>query len=687
MAKDPERKKKKSKGKKKKSDRREQDESGRMAMADELNEAGNEAVVLDADAPVDDTVIVVEQDEEYGMEPIVVEQDLFQDEFVGEVAVVEPAGEDLFPAPIGEPEGPPPGGEFTEDGLAVATAVDTTGEDEFVYAAIEYDPDSKPPLHKNRRFRVYTCLALVIIVSAVSIAVVYVTKSSKEEERVEREVQKTDKPTTSPTAAPTTGREASGIIEQLEAGVLQRNATFANMTDYDPRHMALEWILHKDRLQLLSDDRDLYQRYVLALLAYSWDSTAWSYCGNHQNYTQEDCVFVEAITGAEETKKIWLSSTSECDWHGVICSDGIVRGLELIQNDLIGSIPAEISKLTFLQYLTLQANCLHGAIPPEFGNMDFLQSLELHGNGLSGELPTEFYEAGKLQQINLSTNGLYYYECTRSDNLVVNNYFRMGDRANGINRGISGNLDNKIGKFRALKGLHLFSNNFYGDLAPEIGDLKFLVFLNIANNLVGGEIPNEITKLNKLRVLRINNNDMYGKLPQDIGDMEDLEELNVEGLNMNGNIPDSLYKLSDLQILKLHDTTACEEIETFDDEGISEGVYYDCEKSRTMGFTGSIKTEIGNLKKLRLLHLFNNPLTGSLPTELGNCEKLVDVRIHKTNIQGSVPTEVCKLRDLDLSGKFYSDCRPNNKTQDPFMRCSCCTDCCDHTTTVCVSDD
>jgi len=34
-----------------------------------------------------------------------------------------------------------------------------------VYAAIEYDPDSKPPLHRNRRFRAYTYLALILIAS------------------------------------------------------------------------------------------------------------------------------------------------------------------------------------------------------------------------------------------------------------------------------------------------------------------------------------------------------------------------------------------------------------------------------------------------------------------------------------------------------------------------------------------
>ena len=40
-------------------------------------------------------------------------------------------------------------------GLAVATAIADDEEPDYVYNAVEYDPDAKPPLHKNRRFRAY----------------------------------------------------------------------------------------------------------------------------------------------------------------------------------------------------------------------------------------------------------------------------------------------------------------------------------------------------------------------------------------------------------------------------------------------------------------------------------------------------------------------------------------------------
>lgn len=73
-----------------------------------------------------------------------------------------------------------------------------------------------------------------------------------------------------------------------------------------------------------------------------------------------------------------------------------------------------------------------------------------------------------------------------------------------------------------MKGLHLFDNFFSGDLAPELGDLKYLVFLRAQNNVFSGFIPNEITRLDKLREVHLYQNNVYGDLPPDIGLMEDL---------------------------------------------------------------------------------------------------------------------------------------------------------------------
>lgn len=613
--------------------------------------------------------------------------------------------EDLVPAPIAELDmnvggivvdgnDMTEGGElFTSDGLAVATAIDANDEDDYIYAAIEYDPDSKPPLHKNRRFRVYTCLALMIVAAVCAIVAVYVAKGSKGVEITEKEELWDGDPTTSPTLAPTTDREASGIREQVEAQILQRGANFTDMDPSDPRYQALDWILHYDQLQLDSDDVNLYQRYVLALLAFTFDSLAWYACGEHrkfgnvtENFVTEECRVQNMATGQVEEHSVWLSSTEECDWYGVICSsDEVVRGVELMGNDLIGEIPPEISQLRFLQYLALNGNCLYGTVPHEFGSMPNLLSLELHGNGLSGSLPVEIYDASKLQLLNVAMQFQFSSVCRRSDGRVVNTLYKGGDPYSGeFNNGLSGPvLGQNVSRWSSMKGLHLFDNWFDGWIDDGIGKLKYLVFLRVHNNVFSSWIPDGLTKLKKLREVYLNKNGFVDYLPAYIGEMEDLEDLRVNENEVNGTIPDTLYDLKKLKNLWLQDTLSCEELE---------GGKLECLADSDKGFEGTISTEIGNLKKLSVLLLNNNPIQGTIPTEIGLCENLAVLHVHKTNLEGSAPRELCLLRDTNLNnennaGVFYADCRPDNKTQDPFFKCECCTDCCDHTTKVCIADD
>ncbi len=97
------------------------------------------------------------------------------------------------------------------------------------------------------------------------------------------------------------------------------------------------------------------------------------------------------------------------------------------------------------------------------------------------------------------------------------------------------------------------------------------------------------------------------------------------------------------------------------------------------------------MKNLKWLTINANPMSGTIPTELGLCEDLIMVRLHQTNIAGTMPMSICKLRDSTLfsntNGILYADCRPNNRTGEPFVICDCCSDCCDHTSQVCVADD
>jgi Leucine-rich repeat (LRR) protein len=95
-------------------------------------------------------------------------------------------------------------------------------------------------------------------------------------------------------------------------------------------------------------------------------------------------------------------------------------------------------------------------------------------------------------------------------------------------------------------------------------------------------------------------NNITGSLPSSIGDLHNLEMLSVSEMKMSGIIPNSAYTLRKLKVLDL--------------------------AKNSPGFEGTISTEIGNLRSLERLILFDNTLlSGTLPSELGKCTNLSEL--------------------------------------------------------------
>eukprot|EP00804_Cyclotella_cryptica_P003742 CCRYP_008909-RA/>CCRYP_008909-RA protein AED:0.31 eAED:0.06 QI:0/1/0.6/1/1/1/5/0/1068 len=553
------------------------------------------------------------------------------------------------------------------NGLAVATKVDQSEDNEPIYAAIEYDPFSKPPIYKNRRCRLYTSMSLLLITIIIALVVVYSTKKGKEEVTQQEVIYITE----APTLPPTTDREALGIDTKIEEDVLQRRATFHDMEKDDPRWLALDWILHKDGMQLEKTDLNLYQRYVLALLAFQFDSLAWSSCGG--NYSDGEMaeyatctIEIENTTDTAEEYVRWLSSSNECNWYGVTCLDGKVRSLELPENNLIGKIPPEISILRFIDVLKLDGNCLVGTLPSEMGCMSNLQQLNLEYNGLSGYVPDEFFNMSSLTHVHLAGQSGNEWNCTSSSGELIQLYYNLsGD----FNSGLEGDILEKIGNLRHLKEILVDDNYFSGSITPDIKNLKQLEILSAENNAFSGTIPEEISEMVNLREIRFGLNWLSGSLPGNIGQAKALEVISLYGTdifpgNMTGTIPDSLYNLTNLKELYLYSNE----------------------------FRGIIKSDIGNLKDLTWLSIAYNQFTGTLPSELGNCEKLEWVQIDHNQIGGTVPEEVCALKNKNLYSEnpesdeyLKADCLPNNETSLAFIQCDCCSVCCDHATNQCIN--
>lgn len=260
------------------------------------------------------------------------------------------------------------------------------------------------------------------------------------------------------------------IEHKIETGVLQRNATFDEMNSTDPRLMALNWIQYEDELRLNASSPNLSGRYVLALLAYSFNSSEWTYCGESLNNTNSsahgstDHWFCDAPSideaNANETY-VWLSGTDECSWYGVSCEDEQVQSLQLDKNNLVGNIPPELSVLQSLYKLDLGNNCISGTLPPEIGNMSNLQEIDMELNELNGYISDEIFNLTALVSLNLASQGKGN-QCTRQSN------------ASDISSGLEGAILEQFWRFENLTTIIINENAFSGSIAQEIGNLQQL---------------------------------------------------------------------------------------------------------------------------------------------------------------------------------------------------------------------
>ena len=182
----------------------------------------------------------------------------------------------------------------------------------------------------------------------------------------------------------------------------------------------------------------------------------------------QDCVALLAVQSALTDPHgvlNWSADIAISEWNGVELESTLDGGyfrnrvVELLIEDVSGSISPEIGSLSMVWQLAIHNSELTGSIPPELGNLSSLEWLNLNNNRLTGSIPPELGSISNLYRLYLRENQL------------------------------TGSIPPELGNLSNLDGLYLNDNQLTGSIPPELGNLSNLDDLYLAGNQLTGCIP------------------------------------------------------------------------------------------------------------------------------------------------------------------------------------------------------
>ncbi|KAH9703921.1 putative LRR receptor-like serine/threonine-protein kinase [Citrus sinensis] len=340
-----------------------------------------------------------------------------------------------------------------------------------------------------------------------------------------------------------------------------------------------------------------------------------------------------------------------------------IHTISLAYNNLDGTIPNSFGWFENLVFLSLAANNLSGIIPSSIFNISSIVTFDVGLNQIQGIIPLDFVVENKLtgevpsleklqrlQHFTITSNSLgsggnddlsFLCSLTNATRLTwmhinsnnfggllpgcISNLSKTIKTLFLNNNKIYGSIPAGIGNFVNLQRLDMWNNQLSGTIPPAIGELQNLKILGLNRNKLSGNIPPSIGNLKMLLNLFLNDNFLEVSIPSSLGQCESLIEINLSNNNLSGTIPPQFFSLSSLSI--------------------------SLDWSRNK-LTGSLPIEVGKLKILEFLYVYENRLEGEIPSTFGNCIRLEQLGMGGNLFQGPISSSLGSLRGLrvlDLS--------------------------------------
>ena len=333
----------------------------------------------------------------------------------------------------------------------------------------------------------------------------------------------------------------------------------------------------------------------------------------------------------------WGTATPLMTWGQVNAdSDGRVTGLELGNNNLVGTLPDELGDLTSLHTLQLWGNGLSGPIP-DLSGLTELTTLSLSSNQLTGSIPASLGSLTKLTTVYLWGNEL---SGPIPDLSGLTELTTLSLSQNKL----TGEIPASLGTLTKMVELYLWGNELSGQI-PDLSGLSSLFEMSLARNNLTGPVPAWLNGLTNLQGLWLNNNELTGSIP-DLRALQKLFQLELSANQLGGEIPASLGTLAELQILDLHENNLTGQIPNL--AGLGSLFYLELSRNQ---LNGTIPASLAEITGLQQVYLNENQLTGEIPAGLGTLSELQILVLRENNLTGQIPglAGLGSLFYLDLS--------------------------------------
>ncbi|CAB9520101.1 Leucine Rich Repeat [Seminavis robusta] len=334
-------------------------------------------------------------------------------------------------------------------------------------------------------------------------------------------------------------------LSSIELLIIQAlpNHTLEALEEPDsPQSLAHQWLLTDLEENNYTLTSRLKQRFALASLFHATNGEDWLVNDHWLNHSVHECFWFARETfldvPTDNFSYVEVTNPNPCEMppeqingsRAVNIEHNHYQHIWLHSNSLQGSLPLELFWLTDLRSISLYNNQdVAGSIPSNIGKLSKVEALNLGGTSLSGSLPTE---------IGLLSDSMF--------SIAIINAQLEGNLPSEL-----GTLPTEIGLLSDVKDFAVYGNSFTGTIPSQVGLMSSVENLDFDENYISGTFPSEVFLLTNMRRFWACCNVLTGTIPSEFGGIATLEWFQSGSNALTGTIPAEFEQLPLLNTLDL----------------------------------------------------------------------------------------------------------------------------------------